>query len=133
MKKFLSVFLIILFVFVSCGTKDDIWADATYKEDITFGNGEKTVVLEVAVLDNSVDFTIKTDAVTLGEALKEHSLIEGDEGEFGLYIKKVNGILADYNVNRAYWAFSKNGETMLSGVDTTEILNGDNYELTYTK
>ncbi len=135
MKKVLSLILAISFIFVcvSCKTQTDVWKDAKYTQDTTFGERGKSVVVEVVVLENSVNFTIHTDADTLGEALVSHNLIEGEDGEFGLYIKKVNGILADYDIDGSYWAFTKNGEYMLSGVDTTEIVNGEHYELTYTK
>lgn len=135
MKKILGAVLtvVVILSLVCCGNNADVWADATYKEDTVFGNGSKTVVVEVVVLENSVDFTIKTDCTVLGDALKEHNLVEGEESEFGLYIKKVNGILADYDKNGAYWAFSKDAEMMLNGVDTTEISDGEHYELTYTK
>jgi len=87
----------------------------------------------VIVGEQSVTFTIKTDAETLGDALLAHNLIAGDQGDFGLYVKAVNGITADYDVDQSYWGFSKNGEYMMTGVDGTAIADGEVYELTYTK
>lgn len=110
-----------------------LWADATYTEDKVFGEGSKTIKVEVIAEEKSVTFTIKTDAETLGDALITHSLVEGEEGQFGLYIKKVNGILADYDVDGTYWGLTKNGEYVMSGVDTTNIADGEHYELTKTK
>ena len=110
-----------------------LWADADYVEDTTFGNGAKTVQVEVKVGEESITFTIKTDKATLGEALFEHNLIAGEQGAYGLYIKKVNGITADYDIDQSYWGLYKNGEYMMSGVDTTEISDGEHYELVYTK
>lgn len=110
-----------------------LWADADYVEDTTFGSGAKTVVVEVKVGEESVTFTIKTDKTILGEALIEHNLIAGEEGPYGLYIKQVNGITADYDIDQSYWGFYKNGEYMMSGVDTTEISDGEHYELVYSK
>ena len=69
----------------------------------------------------------------LGDALSEHDLLEGEEGEFGLYVKKVNGILADYDIDKTYWGLYKNGEYLMTGVDTTEIADGEHYELVKTK
>ena len=112
---------------------EGLWANATYLEDTTFGEGAKTVTVKVIVEDKSVTFTIKTDAETLGEALLAHNLIAGDQGDFGLYVKVVNGITADYDVDQSYWGFSKNGEYMMTGVDGTAIADGEVYELTYTK
>lgn len=123
-------------VFVFSGNMvadDDLWESATYTEDTAFGNGEKTVIVKVVADDNSVDFVLKTDKETLGEALLQHELISGEKGPYGLYVKTVNGILADYDENKSYWSLSKNGEYMQTGVSDTKIADGEIYELTYTK
>jgi hypothetical protein len=139
MKKTLNSILLLLALVIclsSCATPVDLgelWEDATYVEDTEFGNGETTVNVEVKAGEHSVSFTINTDKTTLGEALLEHSLIEGEDSQYGLYVKKVNGILADYDINGSYWGFYKNGEYMMSGVDSTEIADGEHYELVYTK
>lgn len=112
---------------------EGLWADATYLGDREFGNGAKTVEVEVKVDEQSVTFTISTDADTLGEALLEHSLIEGEQGAYGIYVKRVNGILADYDVNKRYWGFYQNGEYLMSGVDTTDISGGEHFEIVYSK
>ena len=72
-------------------------------------------------------FEVHTDQEIVGAALLELGLISGDEGEFGLYVKTVNGITADYEVDQTYWAFYVNGEYATSGVDTTKIQPGDVY------
>lgn len=112
---------------------EGLWASATYLKDTTFGEGAKTVTVKVIAGGKSVTFTVKTDAETLGDALLAHNLIAGDEGQYGLYVKVVNGITADYDVDQSYWGFSKNGEYMMTGVDGTAIADGETYELTYTK
>ena len=137
-KSFVSCVLMLAFILtlVACQKGVDVkglWEKATYTKDTTFGNGATTVMVEVKVEDQSVTFTIKTDKTTLGEALMEHDLIAGDQGQFGLYVKVVNGITADYDIDRSYWAFNKNGEMMLTGVDMTNIADGEHYELVYTK
>jgi hypothetical protein len=98
-----------------------------------FGEGSKTVVVEVKVGEQAITFTVKTDKDTVGAALLEHNLIAGDEGQFGLYIKTVNGITADYDVDRSYWAFYINGEYAMTGVDGAKITEGEIYKLEYTK
>lgn len=139
MKKTLNTFLLLLaltFCLVSCGgaaDTDTLWENAMYTEDTELGEGEKTVVVEVTVKEHSVTFTLNTDKAILGDALIEHALIDGEEGQFGLYIKKVNGITADYDADQSHWAFYQNGEYMKTGVDTTEIFGGEHYELVYTK
>ncbi len=138
LKKFVALLLIIvaLFAFVACNetnVEEGLWKNATYIEDTTFGEGSKTLKIKVEADGKNVLFTIKTDKETVGEALIEHSLITGDESEYGLYIKVVNGIKADYDTDKAYWSFNKNGEYMMSGVDTTNFTDGEQYELVYTK
>lgn len=138
MKITTSLLLVVMLLFcaVSCAEKVDatgLWENATYRSDKTFGKGEITVQLEVKVEDQSVTFTVKTDEETLGAALLEHKLIEGEEGQYGLYVKKVNGITADYDVDRSYWGLFKNGEYCMTGVDTTPIADGEHYELVYSK
>ena len=134
----ISVLLTVAFIlcFCACGTAvnaDELWENAIYLEDTELGTGEKTVTVEVKAGEKSVVFTLKTDASILGDVLLEHSLIEGEEGPYGMYIKKVNGITADYDVDQSYWGFYKDGEYMITGVDTTEFSSGESFELVYTK
>ena len=137
-KSVVSVALVLSFVLclVSCNEKIDaegLWENATYRSDKEFGKGEKTVEVEVKVEEQSVTFTIHTDADTLGEALLEHELIAGEDGQYGIYVKTVNGILADYDVNKSYWGFYQNAEYLMSGVDTTAIVGGEHFEIVYSK
>ena len=127
--------LIFIVALVSCDTveKTGVWENATYRKDTEFGNGAKTVVVEVKAEDQQITFTVKTDKDTVGAALLEHGLIAGEEGAYGLYIKQVNGITADYDVDQTYWSFYINGEYAMTGVDTTEITEGATYRLEYTK
>lgn len=111
-------------------------ADTTEKEDDSnvLGEGENQFTFKVVDIDgNETVFTINTDKTTVGDALLELELIEGDDSEYGLYVKKVNGILADYDVDGTYWAFYVNGEYAMSGVDTTEIENGAEYSFKVEK
>lgn len=139
MKKFLSISLVLVMLltcFVGCSKKAEatgLWQNATYTEDKSFGNGSKTIKVEVKAEEKSVTFTIKTDKETVGAALLEHSLIAGDEGDYGLYVKKVNGIVADYDVDKSYWGFYINAEYAMTGVDQTTIDESAAYKLEYTK
>ena len=122
--------LLCIFCFAACGEKApaDLWAGATYQTDTTLGEGAKTITVEVTAEEKTVVFTIKTDADTVGAALLEHNLIAGEEGAYGMYIKTVNGMLADYDVDGSWWSFYINGEMAMSGVDMTDIDPGAEYE-----
>ena len=58
---------------------------------------------------------------------------EGTDGEYGLYIDSVNGLKADYNVDKAYWAIYVNGEYGQLGADTQPVNDGDSFKLAYEK
>ncbi len=98
------------------------------------GEGATQFGFTVTDLDgNKTEFTVKTDKTTVGEALLDAGLIEGENSEFGLYVKKVNGITADYDTDGTYWAFYVNGEYATSGADTTKIKAGEKYEFRVSK
>ena len=63
----------------------------------------------------------------MGDALSQLGLIEGEEGQYGLYVKSVNGIEADYDKDGVYWAFYIDGEYALTSVDATEVTDGAVY------
>lgn len=89
------------------------------------GAGSKTLSVEVIDAEGQkVSFTVHTAKTTVGEALQELGIIDGDEGDYGLYIKSVNGITADYQKDGSYWAFYINGDYALTGADMTDIQEG---------
>ena len=95
--------------------------------------GAKTITVEVVHADESrKTFTYHTDEEFLGTVLQNEGLVEGDMGEFGLYIKVVDGETADFDTDGAYWAFYQGEEYAAQGVDTTPIQDGDTFSLVYT-
>lgn len=137
MKKILLLGLAVLLcvALCSCGAqkKASLWDTAIYTEDTELGSGAKTLKILVEAEDKSITFTLHTDAKTVGEALKEHKLVAGENTVYGLYIKSVNGMTADYAKTQTYWAFNQNGEGMPTSVDGAEFQDGDSFELVVTK
>jgi len=131
MKRILSLTLALLMVFsmcllVSCADKDE--EKMLYTEDISLGTGSKTITFIANHIDGTkVTFTINTDRDIVADALRDHSLIEGEEGAFGIYVKKVNGITQDFDRDETYWAFYIGESYGLTGVDSTPIVNGETY------
>lgn len=78
-------------------------------------------------------YLIHTDAATVGEALTALDLVEGEQGDYGLYVKTVCGETLDYNTDGSYWAFYENGEYAMTGVDATAITDGAVYAMVATK
>ena len=89
---------------------------------------EQSFAFEVVDKDgNTETFNITTDKTTVGEALLEEGLIAGENGQYGLYVKEVNGKKLDYNTDGMYWAFYENGSYGAAGVDTTKVTDGAVY------
>ncbi len=96
--------------------------------------GEKTFTFIWTDLSGkSQSREITTDAKTVGEALIEGGFIEGEEGQYGMYVKKVCGITADHNTDKTYWAFYIGGEYAMTGVEKTDIVDGETYEFKIEK
>lgn len=96
--------------------------------------GTKTITVEVLHGDGSTkSFTYTTTAEFLGEVILAEGLVQGEEGEYGLYILTVDGEDAVYEDDGAYWALYQNGEYATSGADTTPIQDGDVFRFEYTK
>ena len=140
MKKVISLILALLVLtlsltfVVACGeAEDETSSGPLYQEDTELGKGKNTFTLEVVWEKSKVNFTIHTDKTIVGDALLELGLVEGEQGDYGLYVKKVNGILADYDIDSTYWAFYINGEYAMTGVDGTKIVNGATYKLSREK
>ena len=111
----------------SCGNNNATTNDTTGSDAVT---EVATVKFDFKVVDadgNETDFEIETTEKTVGAALLAKGLIAGDESEYGLYVKEVNGITADYNTDGTYWAFYINGEYATTGVDSTEVVPGSVY------
>ena len=106
--------------------------DATTEQ--VLGEGQTQFMFTVVDKDgNATNFEIHTDKETVGDALLEVELIAGEESEYGLFVKTVNGITADYDVDQTYWAFYVNDEYASSGVDTTAIEDGKTYSFKVEK
>ena len=146
---------------VGCGSKTENTTDTQKNTEISIVNTESTVETEAVAETESVDaavaqasslatqisvmeyqkaadgnetnFVVSTDKETVGDALLELNLIEGEEGDYGLYVKTVNGITADYDTDGTYWAFYVNGEYASTGVDSTPVNEGDTYEFKVEK
>ena len=145
MKNWLSILLCIVLIAATalittgCGgseTAENIPAEteAVAKDGDVLGEGETEFPLTIADKDgNEITVTIRTDKTIVGEALQELGLLVGEEGPYGIYVKAVNGIRADYDKDKVYWAFYVDGDYAVSGVDVTEIQTGSEYALRVEK
>ncbi len=95
--------------------------------------GMKSFTLTIVHGDGtSKDMALKSDADYLGAFLQEEGVISGEMGQYGLYIKEVDGEKAVYEEDNAYWAFYEGEEYANLGIDLTPITEGAVYKLVYT-
>lgn len=90
--------------------------------------GLKHVTVQVTHLDGTEkEFSLETEAEYLGQAMLESGLIEGEDGQYGLYILAVDGEYADEN-KQQWWGYTKSGEYVEYGADSCALQDGDHYE-----
>lgn len=133
--KFLSITFVVLIAaivltsvltFSGCGAADT--NPPAGQQSSTEAPKELSFKFIVRLKDGTeTSFDIKTTKTIVGDALSDEKLIEGEEGPFGLYVKKVNGVEADFDKDGTYWAFYINGEYAATGVDKTKIKDGATY------
>lgn len=135
MKKILALILTLAMTFslVACGGNDAKNNDKGNDAQVETPVGVAFTVVVKDLDGNETKFEYTSDAASVGEALLAEGLIEGDEGEYGLYINTVNGMTADWDKDQTYWAFYINDEYATTGVDQTEITEGATYSLVLTK
>ena len=134
--------LLMLAVCCSCGNgaapaSSHLATDTAAQADLSnaekLGEGAHQFWFTVTFEDGSTKaYDIATDETTVGAALKALGLVEGVEGDYGLYVKEIGGQRADYNKDRVYWAFYIDGEYAMTGVDSTEITDGSVYAFVCT-
>ena len=95
--------------------------------------GQKTITVDVVQLDGAETVhTITTEAEFLRGALEQGGLIAGEESDYGLFVTTVDGVTAD-DSQEQWWCFTKGGESLATGVDSTPIADGDTFEITLTE
>jgi len=98
------------------------------------GEGVNSFLFEVVTdEDMSYFWVVHTNYTTVGEALLEHNLVQGEMSDFGLFVHEIKGIVADFDANGAFWAFYINGDFAMTGVMETEIEPDATYAFVYSR
>ena len=102
-----------------------------YKVFIPKGQtGATEITVTVVHADqSSKDFVYQTDEAYLGAVIEAEGLVEGTDGDYGLFITSVDGETAD-DSKEQWWCITKGGESVNTSADQTPIENGDQFELT---
>ncbi len=131
LKKLLSLMLCLVLIAATALMATACWDKQTADDENEEPKSFTFIVVEEDGKETSFSVTSKKKMV--GAALLSEGLIEGDDGAYGLYVKKVNGILAEYETTGTYWAFYVNGEYAFTGVDKTEVVDGATYSFKVEK
>ncbi len=115
---FLAVIAALVIVYITARPKPS---------EETAGNKQITVLVEIPDQDTK-EYTIKTDADYLRQALDQEKLIGGKESEYGFYITEVAQTTADES-KQEWWCITKKGEEVFYGVNEILIQDGEQYEL----
>lgn len=100
----------------------------TYKPQAQAGG--KTITVNIDHLEgDDTTCTIRTEEEYLRGALEQEGLIDGTEGEYGLYVLTVDGETAD-ETQQQWWGYDVNGEMAPYGVDEQVVTDGDVYDFT---
>ena len=153
MKKFLAFILALVMVLslAACGgtpaqqpdgdadtkveTNDSADSGAEEKTPVVtdgaiLGEGAHSFTLEITDAEGkTITATINTDEETVGAALLKLNVVQGEDSEYGLYVKTVNGVTADYDKDQTFWAFYVDGVSSQTGVDMTAVNDGSTYKL----
>ena len=141
MKKFRAFMAICLVVcmalsMVACTTEKKGATDETTslpETGSTLGEGAKSFTFEVEKSDGTkYSYTIKTDKESVGEALQELKLIAGEDGDYGLYVKTVLDQTLDYEADGYWWCLYIDGESAMTSVDSTPVVEGSTYAFVAT-
>ena len=134
--KWIALLAAVLMVFAACSPAQTSSAQSAASSAaaqsgaaIEKGEGQTAFTLQVVGADGQqTDFAIHTDEKTVGAALLKLEFVAGENSQYGLYVKTVNGVTADDKAKQ-YWAFYVDGQYAEKGVDSTEIAAGATYAL----
>ncbi len=132
-KLLSTVFALLLICSLAVGITACKDASSTTKDGTQAAKQVKFTFTVVHKDGTEKSFEITTDKTNVGDALVAEGLISGDEEDYGLYVKVVDGETADYSVDASYWAFYIGDEEALTGVDSTPVTDGGTYSFRYTK
>ena len=112
----------------SCGKdkksgNDNTASSMSVSEKKEIGNGAVSFELTVEDKTGKTFYTVKTDEKTVGDALVKSKIATAKDG----MILKLNGVTADYNVDKTYWAFYVDGSYAQKGAFETEIEKDKSY------
>lgn len=90
------------------------------------------ITIKLVLADKSEKvFEIETTASTLADVLLEQKLISKEEYDAGFYTT-INGVRADYTLDKLWWCINVNGEMASTGANEISLNEGDKIDIIQT-
>ena len=127
-KKMIMIAAAVLVVFVVAA----LVLYGIFKPKAASGRKEITVTV-INDQGEKKSYELRTDAAYLSQALAEIEglSVEGEEGDYGMYVRAVNGLEAVYERDQAYWAFYVNGAYCNYAIEEQPVYDKDAFEIKY--
>lgn len=127
-KKQLNTKIIVLIILLAIAA---VAMFGVYKVFMPKGErGAKEITVTVIHADKTEkEFIYQTDEAYLGTVIREEKLVEGTDGEYGMFITSADGEEVD-DSKEQWWCITKGGEDVNTSADQTPIEDGDRFELT---
>lgn len=95
-------------------------------------DSSKTITVTVVHGDGtSREFTCRTDAEYLAQAMLEQGILLSTEGADGMY-NTIDGETASWAENQSYWALYIGEKYAMTGAQDTPVSDGDTFKWVYT-
>lgn len=133
-KKTLLAAAVLVIILIALGLFRGISSSGGKDSGADSVGEEKAKAIAVTVVhgDGSEKvFEYDTDETYLAPVLTEEGLVEGTEGQYGLFITTVDGEEADES-KEEWWCITEDGEPSSVSASELEIEDGDKFELTMT-
>lgn len=133
-KKTLLAAAVLVIILIALGLFRGIASSGGKDSSADSAGEEKAKAIAVTVVhgDGSEKvFEYDTDETYLAPVLTEEGLVEGTEGQYGLFITTVDGEEADES-KEEWWCITEDGEPSSVSASELEIEDGDKFELTMT-
>ena len=118
--------IIMLLVMTSCGAEKVSVTVESETSNVSADVKKFTFIVRDSK-GNEAKMELESKREFLLDALLDEGLVDGEDQEAGFYVKQVNGIVADYDIDQSYWALYIDGEYAMTGADTTPIEGGRTY------
>lgn len=141
-KIFLAYIFSVLFVFSSCGKKENdkksnlkiSTSEISTLESKTSGSPADSAIKEILneniITEKKLTLFAENDNETAFSLLQKNAEIDFEKYDFGVFVKSINGLAGN---SEYFWKFFVNDEESMVGADQANLKTGDKVDWIYEK